>query len=206
MKIDPEIDTGGWLGFDKRWSYALYLGNSKYKDIAMPMCKALEISAHGIPALVGGLYAIGAYPTMSIFWVNLYAGLILDLIVIATLKMIFRRPRPVYNKDDMFATVSVDKHSFPSGHSTRAFYVAALCSAMIPDENIQRGMIAWACCVGLSRVVLGRHHVLDVVAGAVVGGLQYKAQAAYLWLDLAQCAAVHTSVANGVSQLIGQLS
>jgi hypothetical protein len=34
------------------------------------------------------------------------------------MQFMFRRPRPVYNKDDMHIVVSVDKFSFPSGESS----------------------------------------------------------------------------------------
>jgi membrane-associated phospholipid phosphatase len=33
--------------------------------------------------------------------------------------------------------------------------------------------IVWAVAVSLSRVMLGRHHVLDVVAGSLVGVFQF---------------------------------
>ncbi|KAK9403795.1 phospholipid phosphatase 6 [Crotalus adamanteus] len=51
---------------------------------------------------------------------NLLFALILDLVLVAAVKGLVKRRRPVYNKMDMFATVSVDKYSFPSGHATRA--------------------------------------------------------------------------------------
>ena len=45
-------DVGGLIGLDKRLSYSLYLGNTQYAGLAMPLCKMLEISAHGIPAFI----------------------------------------------------------------------------------------------------------------------------------------------------------
>ena len=39
-------DVEGLVGLDKRLSYALYLGNSSWAAIAIPVCKVLEISAH----------------------------------------------------------------------------------------------------------------------------------------------------------------
>ncbi len=55
---------------------------------------------------------------------NLLLGFVLDLILVGAIKGLFRRPRPVYNKEgDFVLVVSVDKFSFPSGHSSR--YAAA---------------------------------------------------------------------------------
>ena len=45
-------DVGGLVGLDKRLSYSLYLGNSRYAGLSIPICKVLEISAHGIPAFI----------------------------------------------------------------------------------------------------------------------------------------------------------
>lgn len=54
-------------------------------------------------------------------------ALIVDIVVVAVVKAITRRRRPVANKEDeMFAPVMVDKYSFPSGHSTRAVMLSLL--------------------------------------------------------------------------------
>ena len=51
---------------------------------------------------------------------NLILGFIIDLLVVGTIKGIVRRRRPVYNDEsDFTVVVSVDKFSFPSGHSSR---------------------------------------------------------------------------------------
>ena len=55
------------------------------------------------------------------------AALIMDIVVVAVVKAITRRRRPVANKDsEMFVAVSVDKFSFPSGHCTRAVMLSVL--------------------------------------------------------------------------------
>ena len=52
---------------------------------------------------------------------NLMLGLLVDLMEVGLLKGIFKRPRPGHNAlaGDMKIVVSVDAHSFPSGHSSR---------------------------------------------------------------------------------------
>jgi len=61
-----------------------------------------------------------------------------------------------------------DEHnSFPSGHTSAAFTVATVESAMHPKQGAL--WFAGATAIGLSRVKLKRHHVQDVVVGALIG-------------------------------------
>ncbi|KAI5078336.1 hypothetical protein GOP47_0006007 [Adiantum capillus-veneris] len=103
---------------------------------------------------------------------------------------LFRRPRPVYNKG-MYLVVSVDHYSFPSGHSSRAFTILifVLNSASEWKEMIspvlgvdELGLLghyfvpflfaSWAVATASSRILLGRHFLLDVVVGSVLGILE----------------------------------
>ncbi|XP_054823631.1 probable lipid phosphate phosphatase beta [Prosopis cineraria] len=52
---------------------------------------------------------------------------LVDLLFIALVKFLVHRSRPLYgNHDEYNAVVSVDHFSFPSGHSSRAFFIASL--------------------------------------------------------------------------------
>ncbi|KAL6181980.1 hypothetical protein ACLB2K_043403 [Fragaria x ananassa] len=127
----------------------------------------------------------------------LLLGLILDLALIGLIKFIVRRARPVYNKN-MTVAVSVDHFSFPSGHASRVCFVAALfylSAAALTDAlvyfrstspAIERWIgaevkavsvlvsvvWAWAAATSISRILLGRHFVFDVFAGACLGVLE----------------------------------
>ena len=72
------------------------------------------------------------------------------------------------------ATVKmVDKFSFPSGHATRATMLALLFTLLSPlPFLLWIPFLAWAGAVAVSRVLLGRHHILDVVAGVVIGAVE----------------------------------
>ena len=133
----------------------------------------LEISGHGVPWIAGTVFSVLMFSDLKQeFACNLLLALMLDLAVVGALKVAVRRKRPVYNEKDMFATVSVDNYSFPSGHSTRAAMVAGLFSAFL-NNGFWRILIGfWAVCVSASRVILGRHHVSDVLCGVVIGLLQ----------------------------------
>jgi len=145
--------------------------------------KSLEISCHGIPWLMfalGGIY-LSISPEL---FVNLLIGLVLDIVVVAVLKAFTRRRRPAYNVDDQHATLKmVDKFSFPSGHATRAVLVSVLLTMLWPLPLILRPFLfVWAVAVSVSRVLLGRHHIVDVVAGVFVGLLE-AAMLSKIWLD-----------------------
>lgn len=87
----------------------------------------------------------------------------------------------------MFATVSVDLYSFPSGHASRAGMLACF---FVLEFFTSRKWIAitlsWSLIVALSRVVLGRHHLIDIICGYFVGILEYLLLL-YLWVPRETC-------------------
>ncbi|KAK7082634.1 Catalytic activity protein [Halocaridina rubra] len=156
-----------------------------------PLCryngimKGLEISCHGIPWLIGTGTFIFLIENSGFrqLMVNILIALVLDIIVVAVLKAVTRRRRPTDNKDDMFATIQMDKFSFPSGHSTRA---VMLCVLLPLQYNLwilfTISLIAWGTAVSVSRVLLCRHHILDVAVGSIVGILEAFVMS-LLWLS-----------------------
>lgn len=97
------------------------------------------------------------------------SGLILDIIFVALIKAITRRRRPVGNKNDMLS-IGPDKYSFPSGHVSRACLIAYFFIKLYPISWIfYPPLLAWCVSVSYSRILLRRHHVLDVLGGVVLG-------------------------------------
>lgn len=116
-----------------------------------------------------------------------FSVLLGDLLIVALVKVLFQRPRPQHNKNDMFATVSIDNYAFPSGHATRAAMLAYFFSEKVFFDGATKGLISlWAMFVCMSRVLLGRHHVLDVLLGILIGICEYKILALY-WLPQELC-------------------
>jgi len=149
------------------------LVNQKYPiETYRAHLKSLEVSCHGIPWLVFTI--AGLYLSNSSIFINILLGLIIDIVIVAVTKAFTRRRRPAYNVDDQHATFkSVDKFSFPSGHATRAIMLAVLFTFLSPlPFLLWLPVIVWSLAVSVSRVVLGRHHILDVVAGVVIGLVQ----------------------------------
>lgn len=192
MKLNPSL-----LGIALRSLLAIDLWVSKRLSVcatedsswgsARPIMKLIEVSGHGLPWLGGAVYSL--YKSDSAagqeVLLNLLLALILDLILVGIVKSLVRRRRPTHNKMDMFAMFSVDRFSFPSGHATRAamggrFFLNHLVLA-VPLRIL---VVLWVFIVGLSRVMLGRHNVTDVVCGFIMGYLQYSL-VEYMWLSSA---------------------
>ncbi|XP_067846787.1 polyisoprenoid diphosphate/phosphate phosphohydrolase PLPP6 [Heptranchias perlo] len=190
MKLNPSL-----LGIALRSLLAIDLWLSKQLGVcategsswgsARPIMKLIEVSGHGIPWIGGTLYCL--YKSDSTagreVLLNLLLALILDLVLVGIVKSLVRRRRPTHNKMDMFATFSVDRYSFPSGHATRAamggrFFLNHLVLA-VPLRIL---VVLWVFIVGLSRVMLGRHNVTDVACGFIMGYLQYSL-VEYMWLS-----------------------
>jgi undecaprenyl-diphosphatase len=91
-------------------------------------------------------------------------------ILVQGLKHGIGRPRPRLHRDDEFftgPTLEAGLDSFPSGHTSASFAVAAVVAGYCPA-------LAWpafvlAGYVSLTRVFRGSHFVSDAVAGVVLG-------------------------------------
>lgn len=103
---------------------------------------------------------------------NFLIGLILDIIFVASIKAATRRRRPPIG-DDSFLAIGPDKFSFPSGHASRAFFILIFFTVLKPLPLLfWPPLFAWAVSVGFSRLLLYRHHILDVLAGIILGILE----------------------------------
>uniref|UniRef100_T1GI00 Phosphatidic acid phosphatase type 2/haloperoxidase domain-containing protein n=1 Tax=Megaselia scalaris TaxID=36166 RepID=T1GI00_MEGSC len=150
-------------------------------------CKFLEYSCHGIVWLAGLMAYIWIVNSKASYQmqVNLMFGLLLDIVIVAIIKAATRRRRPTMN-DEMF-TIGMDKFSFPSGHASRAFFLLLFFTWLSPVSIIfWSPLFAWSFSVGLSRLLLYRHHILDVVAGAILGILE-ALLLCILWLGSDTC-------------------
>lgn len=94
-----------------------------------------------------------------------------SLLVNQVIKPAVARPRPFDVPDA--AVRMIDRHpgsaSFPSGHAANAVAGAVALTRIWP----QGAVVAWslAALIGLSRIYVGVHYPLDVLAGALVGWL-----------------------------------
>ena len=131
----------------------------------------LEYSGHGlvwIPLALACWPAMGYDTAERRFWMLLNVTFWLDLICIATLKAMVRRPRPLYtHQQDMYVVAEVDRYSFPSGHASRVWEIACVVKLWYPSWTTY--VLLWATCTSCSRVALGRHYLGDVLVGSLMG-------------------------------------
>jgi undecaprenyl-diphosphatase len=84
------------------------------------------------------------------------------------LKAAIERDRPPLANPDPEPLVRLPAtHSFPSGHATVSFACATVLGLAIP--RLRWPLLALAALVALSRVYVGVHYPLDVLAGGVLG-------------------------------------
>ncbi|XP_014207441.1 phospholipid phosphatase 6 [Copidosoma floridanum] len=135
--------------------------------------RLLEISCHGLiwlPCWIGFVWILSSQNLYQM-QVNFFIGLILDIIVVATLKAVTRRRRPAATVSNSSSfDIGPDKFSFPSGHASRASYIASFFLFNWPVHFIfVPPLLCWASSVCISRILAKRHHLLDIVVGAFLG-------------------------------------
>jgi undecaprenyl-diphosphatase len=105
------------------------------------------------------------------------AWIIVLALVVIVIKFLVRRQRPEGEWGAIYR--NTDPHSFPSGHSARAFLIATIAVGLGPVWAAVV-LLVWAPLVALSRVAMGVHYLSDVVVGSLVGilvgtiGLQFN--------------------------------
>jgi hypothetical protein len=125
--------------------------------------QVLNLLAHGFAAAAIGLALLAAgLATRNRRFVRVGLAVLLAAALAGLaangLKLLFRVPRPH----------PMDSFSFPSGHSTTAFAVAAVLARAFPPAGPVFAFVALF--GGLARVYFRDHFLIDVVAGGLLGG------------------------------------
>jgi undecaprenyl-diphosphatase len=156
-----------WLS---EFDTALYFVLFKPKRSEVVRLIALTLSKSGN----GGMYVILGFgfaylvPELGVpLLITTLLGFAIERPVYFICKKYIGRIRPCdCFKQVAFLTPS-DRFSLPSGHSAGAFLFAALWAAAFPEFALM--LYVWASGVAISRVVVGVHYPLDIVAGAILG-------------------------------------
>lgn len=111
-------------------------------------------------------FAVDHQLAYKFIWGTLTLWLIVEL-----MKVLIRRPRPFTKMTDtrVVGTRARGK-SFPSGHTSQAFYIATLLFQYF-NANILLAIVLYitALLVGITRMYMGMHYPRDVLAGAMLG-------------------------------------
>ena len=150
---------------DTKWTSRLVL--SADARLLQNLMKFISHSCDSWYWLIGlgliGLLGESKMRLLAAFW----ACAILAMAgVVFLIKMLFRRPRPEGEWGKIYRIA--DPHSFPSGHAARAMMLAVL-STQTSSSWVIAIFILWAVLVGLSRIALKLHYLLDVIAGWLLG-------------------------------------
>ena len=138
------------------------------------MIAATQVGARGaIWIVLGlGLWVVSPARRMAVWRLLLaigLAGLITDGIV----KPLVGRTRPYVNHPEYRELLPPPKdHSFPSGHASTAAAGALSFARILPATAVPAAALALL--IGTSRIALGVHFPLDVIAGFAIGYLSAR--------------------------------
>ncbi|WP_067096588.1 phosphatase PAP2 family protein [Marinomonas atlantica] len=95
-------------------------------------------------------------------------GFTIERILYLLLKKSFKRNRPADILDDFTSFIRPsDQFSFPSGHTSGAFFMAYCLSEWFPEFYMS--FYSWSAMVAMSRIFLGVHFPTDTAMGALLG-------------------------------------
>jgi undecaprenyl-diphosphatase len=134
-----------------------------------PLFVALSyVGSFGLVWLVIALGISGFSWSRPWLWTRVGVAIIVAESVSGALKQWAGRDRPPLANPDPEPLVDLPAtYSFPSGHATVSFACATVLALAVPRLRVP--LYALATLIAFSRVYVGVHYPLDVLAGAVLG-------------------------------------
>jgi undecaprenyl-diphosphatase len=167
MKFDP---TARFERFDNKVDSSLEHIRD-YKLVKVVFSTASAVGDFGILwHIIGLLRALGSVDRFQQALVFSTMIGIESLLLNQGIKRLFRRSRPTTSGDQRFALRTPRTSSFPSGHSSSAFFSALVLTYFYAWQWWPL-FYALAMVIAISRVGVRIHHASDVVGGAIVGTL-----------------------------------
>jgi undecaprenyl-diphosphatase len=121
------------------------------------------------------LYHFGLQKGLKVIGLVILGVVLCDLLVSGLLKPLIGRVRPCHDASLTGLVHVVDKQcrgwfSFPSGHAANSFVIAEI-TFLITQKKIRwvLWLYLWAIIVAYSRIYVGVHYPLDILAGIGTG-------------------------------------
>lgn len=133
--------------------------------------------AGGVVVVTGGFYLgglLGRSEEARQTGVTVAEAVLVDALLTQGFKHLIGRSRPLPREDPHFFRPFSDHDSFPSGHTSTAFSMAAVVTDHYSAWWVQVVSYGMAGTVGFSRMAQDAHWASDVAGGAVLGVLVGK--------------------------------
>ncbi|XP_069093179.1 inactive phospholipid phosphatase 7 [Pleurodeles waltl] len=156
---------------------------------ARSMVKLLGVTGHGIPWLGGIIICLWKSSTLAgqEVLLNLFLALMLDILIVAAVQKLVKRRSPYELTLGVVDYIMMDLYAFPAGHASRAMLVSKfLLNHLVLAVPLRILLVIWAFGVGFSRIMVGRHHITDVLGGFVIGYLEFNV-VELLWMSSNTC-------------------
>jgi undecaprenyl-diphosphatase len=167
MQLWLERTVARWADRDLRWTQSMHR-IAAWRAVVFALVVASRLG-NGVLwyTLIGVLPLFGGVTGTSCA-MQMIGVAVLNLAVYHYLKPRVCRLRPFVTCPGVRAYVrSLDKYSFPSGHTLHAVSFAVVITYHYPLAGFAVG--PFAVIVAVSRMVLGLHYPTDVVVGALLG-------------------------------------
>ncbi|OCT65381.1 inactive phospholipid phosphatase 7 [Xenopus laevis] len=156
---------------------------------ARSMVRLIGVTSHGFPWIGGTLLCLWKSSTLARREVlmNLLLALMLDILTVAGVQKLFKRRGPYEMTPGILDYLLLDVYAFPAGHASRATMVSKFfLNHLVLAIPLRILLVLWAFIVGLSRIMIGRHHISDVLFGFIIGYMQFNL-VEVLWLSSNTC-------------------
>ncbi|CAK6955961.1 inactive phospholipid phosphatase 7 [Scomber scombrus] len=194
MQLNPSfkgIAMNSLLAIDI--SLSKRMGVCAYTSSSWGGCRSmvglLAFTGHGITWIIGTIVCLTRSNTLAgqEVLVNLLLALILDVMTVAGVQRLVKRRGPWEMMPGFMDCVAMDMYSFPAAHASRAAMVSKfLLSHLVLAVPLRILLVLWAFLVGISRVVLGKHHLTDMVCGFALGLFHFSLMET-VWLSSNTC-------------------
>ena len=168
----------------QNWNKSLFLFiNGYHSPIVDKLMFFFTSTGNGLTLVIVILAMLAIFDRkkmLRVFLTVLLAGVIGGIIVhLLKLGIGGSRPLTVF-PEAHFLGEPLKYGSFPSGHAQLCFSTAAVFSKEYKKSWML--LYLWALIVGYSRIYIGAHFPIDVIAGGIIGYLSGKSLVWYNWL------------------------